>query len=133
MTKHTGSSHCGKVRFEVEADLRTASRCNCSICTKTSATGVVAKPSAFQLLTPEGALGQYAFGGRTATRFFCSACGIHCFLRGHLEQLGGDYVSVNVNCLDGVDPAKLDLVYWDGRHDNWQAGPRKSPWPVAAG
>ena len=36
-------------------------------------------------------------------RYFCKHCGIHCFGRGHLEVLGGDYVSINLNTLDDVD------------------------------
>jgi hypothetical protein len=30
-----------------------------------------------------------------------------------MSQLGGEYVSVNVNCMDDVDPATLKAVYWD--------------------
>src|SRR6266508_624007 len=89
-TKHGGSCHCGALRFEVEADLRTgASRCNCTICTKVGATGIVVKPDAFVLLSAEAELGQYEWGGKTARRFFCKRCAIHAFLRGHLPELGG--------------------------------------------
>jgi len=49
-----------------------------------------------------------------------------------LPQLGGDYVSINLNALDEVDPRDVKVVYWDGRHDNWQAGPRDIAWPVVA-
>jgi hypothetical protein len=59
-------------------------------------------------------------------------CGVHCFARGHLDVLGGDYVSVNLNALDGVDVDDGKVVYWDGRHDNWQAGPRNKPWPTVS-
>jgi hypothetical protein len=45
--------------------------------------------------------------------------------------LGGEYVSVNVLCLDEVDPATLKTIYWDGRHNNWAAGPRETPWAIA--
>lgn len=55
---------------------------------------------------------------------------MHCFGRGHLEELGGDYVSVNVNTLDDIDPSLLQVVYLDGRHNNWDAGPRSTPWPI---
>ena len=129
--KHPGSCHCGDVRFEVEIDATSASKCNCTICTKVAGTGGVVKPDAFRLLTDESKLGTYEWGGRTATRFFCKRCGIHCFGRGHLEQLGGAYVSVNLNCIDDIDLREVSLVHWDGRHDNWQAGPRPEPWPSA--
>jgi hypothetical protein len=132
-TKHAGSCHCGAVRFTAVADVATASRCNCSICTKTAQTGCIVKPAAFELLSGEESLGEYAFGGKTGTRFFCKRCGIHCFGRGHLDVLGGDYVSINVNCLDDVELSGMPVVHWDGRHDNWMAGPRPAAWPIFAG
>jgi hypothetical protein len=132
MPKHTGSCHCGAVRFEVEADLREgAARCNCSVCTKISMTGRIVKPSAFTLVAGEDSLSTYEWGAKISKRFFCKHCGIHCFGRGHLAEVGGDFVSVNLNCIDGLDPSLLDLVYWDGRHNNWEAGPSRTPWPIA--
>jgi hypothetical protein len=131
--KHQGTCHCGDVRFEVELDTsHGAGRCNCTICTKIGATGAIVKPSAFTLLSPkdEASLGEYAWGMKISRRFFCKRCGIHCFARGHLEQLGGDYVSVNLNCVDDVDTGLLKVTYWDGRHNNWEAGTRDTPWPI---
>ncbi|HVE83735.1 MAG TPA: GFA family protein, partial [Myxococcales bacterium] len=75
-------------------------------------------------------LSVYEWGAKVSKRFFCRSCGVHCFGRGHLEELGGDYVSVNVNCLDGFDPALAQVVYFDGRHNNWEVGPRSTPWPI---
>jgi len=130
-TKHRGSCHCGSVRFEVDIDLgQAASRCNCSICMKIAGTTAVVKPEAFVLLSGEDALSQYEWGGRTGQRYFCKHCGVHAFGRGNLEVLGGAYVSVSCNCLDDVDVNALQLVHWDGRHNNWAAGPRPTPWPV---
>ncbi len=128
---YTGGCHCGAVRFEADVDLgKPVSQCNCSICVKIAQSTTIVKPAAFRLVAGAGHLGEYAWGGRTGTRFFCSHCGVHCFLRGHLDVLGGDYVAVSVNTLDGVDPSTLKTVHWDGRHDNWQAGPRETPWPI---
>ncbi|HEY2370063.1 MAG TPA: GFA family protein [Polyangiaceae bacterium] len=131
---HTGSCHCGAVRFQVEVDLEKdgASKCNCSICQKLGAVGKVAKPSAFTLLAGEDAVGSYAWGAKISTRHLCKHCGVYVFGKGHLDVLGGDYVSFNVNCLDDVDPNALAIVHWDGRHDNWQAGPRTTPYPIVA-
>jgi hypothetical protein len=130
---HAGGCHCGAVRFEVEIDTtKGASRCNCSVCTKTAVTGGIVKPAAFRLVSKDDeSLGSYEWGGKISRRFFCNRCGVHCFGRGHLAEVGGDYVSVNLNCLDDVDPNALEIVYWDGRHDNWEAGPRPTPWPIS--
>jgi hypothetical protein len=129
--KHTGSCHCGAVRFEVEIEEgKGASRCNCSICTRVNQLGAVVKPSAFCLLQGEDQLGTYEWGAKISRRFFCKHCGIHCFARGHLEELGGDYVSVNLNCVDDMGLMDVAVVYWDGRHNAWEKGPRERPWPV---
>lgn len=127
----TGSCHCGAVRFQVTLDPGfQAGRCNCSICMKIAQTGLIVKPSAFRLLAGEESLAEYAWGAKISTRHFCRHCGVHCFGAGHLKELGGDFVSVNLNCLDDFDVNALELIYWDGRHDNWMAGPRRAPWPL---
>lgn len=129
-TKHAGSCHCKAVRFEVVVDATNGSRCNCSICTKVGGLGANVKPDAFTLLQGEDALSGYTWGHRVATRYFCKHCGVSLFGRGHLEVLGGDFVSVNFNALDDIDPATVAVVYFDGRHDNWMGGPRRTPWPI---
>jgi hypothetical protein len=131
--KHSGSCHCGAIRFEVEVDVKAgASKCNCTICTKIGAPGANVKPSAFSLLSGKESLSEYQWGPKISRRFFCKQCGIHCFARGHLAELGGDYVSVNFNCLDDIDLVDVKLTYWDGRHNNWEAGSRGTPWPISA-
>ena len=128
--KHGGGCHCGAVRFEVELDPTRGGRCNCTVCTKVGATTTIVAPGEFDLRSGEQALTAYQWGGRTATRYFCSRCGVTCFSRGHLPELGGDYVSVALNCLDDLDLTEVAVQYWDGRHDNWEAGPRDTPWPI---
>ena len=126
-----GGCHCGAVRFEVELDLgRGGTRCNCSVCTKTSVLAQLVKPDQLRLVAGEDSLGSYEWGAKISRRYFCRSCGVHCFGRGHLAEVGGDFASVNLNCVDGVDPNSIEVVYWDGRHDNWEAGPRKAPWPI---
>jgi hypothetical protein len=129
--KHIGSCHCGDVRFEVEIDATNGSRCNCSVCNKIGATTGITKPAAFVLLTDQARLSTYEWGGKTAQRYFCTRCGVHCFARGHLAQLGGDYVSVNFNCIDDLDLRDVAVKHWDGRNNNWQAGARETPWPLS--
>ena len=57
-------------------------------------------------------------------------CGIHCFGRGILAELGGEFVSVNYNCLENVELSELEIGYWDGRHNNWYGSLRDQPWPI---
>jgi hypothetical protein len=125
-----GGCHCNAVRFEVAlaTDFH-GGRCNCSICSMVAQTGAIVHPSAFRLLSGEESLSRYQWGAQISTRHFCKHCGIHCFGQGHLAEIGGDFVSVNLNCIDDLDVNELKIVYWDGRHDNWQAGPRSTPWP----
>ncbi len=85
------------------------------------------KPPAFKLLSGEGDLSTYVWGSSMAKRFFCKHCGIHVYGSGSLEQLGGDFVSINLNVMDEIDLAEMSIGYWDGR--NWMAGLRDKPWP----
>lgn len=132
MTTVQGSCHCQAVRFEIEADVTQASRCNCNICQRTGSTSVIVKPNAFRLLAGKESLTSYTRFPQFGQRYFCSKCGIHTHGDGDLPELGGKFVSVNANCFDKVDPSTLEIGYWDGRHDNWQAGLRDKPWPHVA-
>jgi hypothetical protein len=128
--KRAGGCHCGDVRYEAMVDTSTASGCNCTICTKLGVLVAVVKPDAFKLLSDEAKLASYSRAPEIANRFFCAQCHVHCFGKGHLAEVGGDYVAINLNTLDDFDPARASIVYWDGRHDNWGAGTRSAPWPI---
>jgi len=133
MTTHQGSCHCGAVRFEADLDLSTgATMCNCTVCQKLGVLGKHCKPHELRVLAGEDKLAVYEWGGRVAQRYFCKTCGAHPFARGDVPALGGAFAAVNVNCLDDVDPGTLTVGYWDGRHNNWQAGMSAKPWPLSA-
>jgi hypothetical protein len=131
-SKHHGTCLCGDVRFEVVLDLSKGSRCNCTWCTKLGVTASLVKPAAFTLLSEEATLASFTRTPEIGHRFFCARCHVYCFSKGRLEMLGGDFVSVNLNCLDGFDASQAEIGYFDGRHDNWNAGPRPQPWPISA-
>ncbi|MBT2187473.1 GFA family protein [Sphingobium nicotianae] len=124
-----GSCHCGDVTFAAEIDLAEGSgRCNCSICTKRRAWSVIVKPEDFRLLRGADKLSDYQFGTRSGHHRFCSRCGCAPFGDGHIEEIGGDYVSIAVACLDEVTPEELAAVpvrYSDGRNNAWWDEPRE--------
>jgi hypothetical protein len=129
---YQGSCHCGRVKFEADIDLSAGTgKCNCSICAKTRYWGVIAKPDTFRVIAGEEALSDYQFGSNSMHHLFCKHCGVRSFGRGHLDVLGGDFVSVNVACLD-LDEADLKKLvnapvrYADGRNNNWMKPPAET-------
>jgi hypothetical protein len=127
---YQGSCHCGAVRFEADIDLEAGTgKCNCSICTKTRNWNALIKPEDFRLLSGEDALSDYQFGSGQGHHLFCSRCGVRSFERGHVEEIGGDYVSIKIAALDGVPDAVLAEVpvkYANGRDNAWWTEPAET-------
>jgi len=117
---YEGSCHCGAVRFQAELDLSSGTtRCNCTYCSKVGWWGAMAKPASFRLLQGKDSL-QSLGKTKAADRSHCKVCGVQPFGHGDVPEIGGEYYSVNVRCLDGVDLAGVPVKYLDGRHDTWQ-------------
>ena len=124
---YRGSCHCGAVRFEADIDLAAGTgKCNCSICAKRGRWGVILKPDDFRLLAGGDALSDYVFGSMQNHHRFCKTCGCAPFGDGHVKEIGGDYVSVNLRCLDDVtdeDLAAAPVRFADGRNNAWWNAP----------
>lgn len=117
MRTYSGSCHCGRVRFEVDADIDHVRSCDCSVCSKRGALNFRVAADALRLLTRWQCLSLYQWGTRTAKDYFCSCCGVLPFrrpsdptpeeLRDGVEPFDG--WAVNVRCLDGVDLSRLPV------------------------
>jgi hypothetical protein len=126
-----GGCHCGAVRFAAELDLAApVNDCNCTFCVRRGALMIVLAPAQLRLVAGEEILAELAATDASRRYSFCRRCGVHVLAHGHAASVGGDYVALNVRCIDGVDVSALKVAYWDGRRDNWDAGPRSTPWPV---
>jgi hypothetical protein len=116
---YRGSCRCGGIRFEADLDLgEGTTQCNCTICTKAGWWGILARPSAFRLLTSPDAIVNLG-SSPAADRPRCKTCGIEAYGHGDVPALGGEYYAINVRCLDDVDLAGISIKYLDGRHDTW--------------
>ena len=114
MTMHTGGCHCGRVRFEVDAPSRiAATRCNCSICTKSGYLHLIVSAGDFRLLCGDDELSTYTFNTGAAKHHFCRHCGVKSF---YVPRSHPDGVSVNVNCLDEGTVEAVEVSDFDGRH-----------------
>lgn len=111
MTKYKGSCHCGKVRFEIEAEIDHVRVCDCSVCRMRGALNYRVDKEDLTLLTPWEDLILYQWGSKTAKDYFCPTCGILPFRRpadptSEEIQQGAklfDGWAINVRCLEEVD------------------------------
>ena len=117
MATYHGSCHCGAIKFEVEADLSTVTRCTCSVCNKKGILLARVHPNELQITEGEDRLKRYQFNKMVAKHYFCTDCGIHTF--GH-PRAAPDMFVVNVNTLDDYDVHSDEhkIRVFDGR--NWE-------------
>ena len=75
---HQAACHCGAVRFTVKLtnELRTARRCNSSLCYMRGAVAVSANLDDSTVLQGKDALTLYEFYIGVANHYFCAECGI---------------------------------------------------------
>jgi hypothetical protein len=111
---YAGGCHCGKVRFEVTADVSTVMSCNCSICQRTGALMAFVPASQFTLKAGAEQLTDYQFGKKHVHHQFCSVCGVRSF--GHGAGPGNqETYMINVRCLDDLDLDPLAIKKFDGK------------------
>ena len=118
-----GGCHCGRVRFRVTADLSRVTECNCSICTKKGFLHLIVPRDRFVLISGGEDLATYRFDTGVAQHHFCRQCGVHSF---YVPRSDPDKIDVNVRCLDGIDPDRLQIDHFDGHR--WDEAIASAPW-----
>jgi hypothetical protein len=107
-----GACHCKAVKFEVRTAVAPAVRCNCSLCRRKGALMTpVFEAGELKILKGKDALTLYQFNTRAARHYFCKHCGIYPF---HQTRKDPQLWRVNIGCLEGVDPYKLEAGVADG-------------------
>jgi hypothetical protein len=108
---YRGSCHCGRIKFEVEADLDHVRVCDCSMCRRRGGLLHRVAEGDLKLLVPLDQLTLYQWNTRTAKDYFCPVCGIQPFRR---PRTAPEQWSVNVRCLEGVDIEAIPKTYVHG-------------------
>jgi len=112
--QYRGSCHCGKVAYEVEADIEQAFSCNCSMCSRRGSLLWFVPRDKFRLLSGEPELTTYTFNNHIIQHRFCRNCGIQSFAWGK-ERQGNAMAAINLRCLEGFEFEKVPVKHVDGR------------------
>jgi hypothetical protein len=109
---YSGSCHCGRVKFEVDAEIDHVRAGNCSICRRRGALLFRVDPEQLRVLTSVDDLQTYQFHTHTALDYFCPTCGVLPFRR---PRTAPDTWSINVRCLKGIDLDAIEVKHLDCR------------------
>lgn len=108
---HTGSCHCGAVRYEFEGEFSEALECNCSHCEKKGLLLYFADKEGFKLLSGAENLTEYLFNKKQIRHLSCKTCSVQA----HSEGISFPKVGINLRCVDGVDVASLPRKHYNGK------------------
>lgn len=126
MPKYSGSCHCGKITFQIDADIAELTTCDCSLCVKKNALMATVHESDFELLSGKEHLSQYQWNTKIARHFFCSHCGIYPF---HKKRAMPDHYGVNVYCLEDFVVGDTPVRRAEGSLRTLVANGARPEWP----
>ncbi len=111
---YQGGCHCDRIAFDVDGEIDHANECNCSHCRPKGYLLWFVPREQLHLHTPEADMSTYKFNKHRIAHHFCPVCGVAPFADGKMPD-GKPMAAVNVRCLEGVEPAELEIKPFDGR------------------
>jgi len=101
--------HCGGVEIEINApdQFKKIMRCNCTLCKRKGTIMTMVSSEDLKIKKGEDLLKLYQYHTKTAKHYFCSNCGIYTH---HNPRNNPKMYGINIACLEGVDPFKLNDV-----------------------
>ena len=101
--------HCGGVEAEINVpdQFKKIMRCNCTLCKRKGTIMTMVGPGDLKIIKGENLLKLYQYHTKTAKHYFCSNCGIYTH---HNPRSNPKMYGINIACLEGVDPFKLNDV-----------------------
>lgn len=128
-----GACHCGNVRFRLDWQPEPrevpARACGCTFCQKHGGVWTSCPTGSLTVEVADPAhVNRYAFGTRTAEFHVCTACGAVPVVTSDID--GRTYAVVNVNTIEGLDPAlvKRAEASFDGEVEAARLARRARGW-----
>ena len=103
-----------KIAFTVEGEIGSVVECNCSHCRRKGYLLWFVPREAFHLTTSPADIQTYRFNRHAINHHFCDVCGCAPFAEGK-DVKGNPTASINVRCLEDVEPSALKITQFDGR------------------
>jgi hypothetical protein len=117
----TGECFCGKVKYQIDGQLRDAKSCHCSRCRKAfnaqASASAFVEPSEFKWLSGESLLTSYVVENGYGLRF-CKICGstVCTIFKGEVFQ-------VTLGCINGDPNIEIGQHIYVGSKANWEVIP----------
>ncbi len=128
-----GACHCGNIALQLDWPSEPveipARACSCSFCVKHGGVWTSCPTGDLVIEVKDAArVSKYAFGTRTADFHVCATCGAVPVVTCEID--GRTHAVVNVNTLEGVDPALLERasVSFDGEDEATRLQRRARGW-----
>ena len=127
MTAHSGSCHCGAVRFTYSSDAPLSVRaCQCSFCRKHGSRNV-SDPAGSAEIAATLPLIRYRFGLGITDFLICPRCG--SYVAAAMHDGDGSLATFNLNCFDDPHPEiQAEPIVYDAEDSGDRIERRRRRW-----